>query len=154
VARLNSGVRAHNGRSMRFALFILALLLFPPICKAGGTVEFDQIDRLLQQKPEIRAALVGSLVMPNSAYAQVRLGSHFDHLGAYRLGPYEFQAFPKGQTGVPVLVTLCTSYLFLDRSGKVLPMGSDREFSATQVRELLNAVVLRDAGASSEASCP
>jgi len=139
---------------MRLAPLVLALVLLPAICRAGGSVEFDQIDRLLQQKPEIREVLLRSLVMPSSAFAQVRLGPHFKHLGGHRLGPYTFQASPKGKTGAPVLVTLCTSALLLDSSDRVLPTGSGQEFAATHVRELLNAVVLRDAGVSSAAACP
>ena len=139
---------------MRLAPFILALMLLPAICRAGATVGFGQVDHLLQQEPEIRAVLLQSLVMPTSAFAQIRLGPHFMHLGGHRLGPYTFQASPKGKAGAPVLVTLCTSSLLLDSSGKVLPAGTDQEFSATQVRELLNAVVLRDAGVSSAAACP
>ena len=139
---------------MRSAPFFLALMLLPAICKAGGTVEFDRVDRLLQQKPEIRSVLLRSLAMPGSAFAQVRLGPHFQSLSAERLGPYTFQASPKDKVGLPILVTLCTSALFLDSSGRVLPTGGGQEFAATQVRELLNAVVLRDAGVSSAAACP
>lgn len=139
---------------MRLAHAVLGLMLLPPVCNAGGTVAFGQVDRLLRQKPEIRAVLLASLVMPGSAEAQIRLGPHFKHLGGHRLGQYTFDALPREQGGVPVRITLCTSWLFLDSAGRVLPEGSDQEFAATQVRELLNAVVLRDAGVSSAAECP
>lgn len=139
---------------MRFALFPLALILLPTVCKAGGTVDFDRVDDLLRQKPEVRSVLLGSLAMPEDSYAQVRLGPHFTNLGGSRVGPYTFQALPKDKTGVPVLVTLCTSVLFLDDPGNVLPAGSGQEFTATRVRELLDAVVLRDVGVGSAAACP
>lgn len=139
---------------MRLAPLLLALVLLPTICKAGGTVEFERVDRLLQQRPEIREVLLQSLLMPGDAFAQVRLGPHFKHLSGYRLGPYTFLASPKGKTGVSVLVTLCTSAQLLDNSDKVLPTGSGQEFAATRVREFLNAVVLRDVGVSSAAACP
>lgn len=137
---------------MRFVSF-LALALLPPVCAAGGSVRFGRIDHLLQQKPEIRAVLRQSLEMPTEAFAQVRLGPHFKHLSGDRIGPYTFEASPKTK-GLPVLVTLCTSALFLDSAGRVLPTGSDQEFGATHIRELLNAVVLRDVGVSSAAACP
>ena len=139
---------------MRSAALLLALILLPQIGKAGGSVQFSQIHHLLQQKPEIRAVLLQSLAMPSSAYAQVRLGAHFKNLSGYRLGPYTFQASPKGKAGQPVLVTLCTSSRFIDSAGNVLPTGSDEEFSAARVQELLDAVVIRDVGVSSAAACP
>ena len=134
-------------------IITFALVLAPAICKAGGTVEFQRVDHLLQQKPEIREVLLRSLVMPGVAFAQVRLGDHFRHLGGNRLGPYTFKASSRNTTAAPVLVTLCTSAVFVDSSDRVLPTG-DEELEATGVRELLNAVVLRDAGVSAAATCP
>jgi hypothetical protein len=118
-------------------------------------VEFKQISRLLQQTPQIRLALLQSLDLPSSAYAEVRLGLNFKHLSAYRLGPYTFQAHAKGSTSSgAIMVTLCTTYQFLDSSGKVLPQDSDVQFDATQVQERVTGVVLRESAGSAVASCP
>jgi hypothetical protein len=53
-----------------------------------------------------------------------------------------------------VQVTLCTTPLLLDDAGNTLSSSQDRYFSATRIRELLNAVVLRAAGTSAAAACP
>jgi len=141
---------------MRLFYLTLAMALFPLTCSAGGTVEFEHIDRLLQQKPQVRAFLLESLAMPGSAYAEVRLGPHFKQLSAYRLGPYTLQAQRKGGSAHgAVLVSLCTKYQFLDDSGKVISAGTDQELNAAQVQEELTAVVLREIGESNTApDCP
>jgi hypothetical protein len=139
---------------MRRILLALASALVPITCIAGGTVEFEQIDHLLQQTPQIRAALLQSFDLPGSAYAEIRLGPHFKHLSAYRLGPYTFQAHAKGNTGSrAILVTVCTTYQFLDRSGKVLPQGTDVEFDAVQVQERVTGVVLSESADITASSC-
>lgn len=139
---------------MRSAVFFLALAAMSQTCRAGGTVDFSYVDGLLQQRPEIRTVLLSSLLMPGDAYAQVRLGSHFTNLGGARLGPYTFDATPKGKAGPSVQVTLCTTPLLLDATGKTVEAGNEQYLSATSVRELLNSVVLRAAGTSGAASCP
>jgi hypothetical protein len=140
---------------MRRILFALVIALVPLTCAAGGSVEFDQIDRLLRQSPQVRVALLRSLSFPDSAYAEIRLGSHFRHLSAYRLGPYTFEAHVKGSATDrgAVMVTLCTTHEFLDGAGKPLPDGSDLEFDATRVRERVTGVILREAG-DAAATCP
>lgn len=135
-------------------IFVFALTLVPQTCNAGGTVDFAHVDRLLQQRPEIRSILLQTLTMPSGAYAQVRLGPQFENLGGARLGPYTFDASPKDRKGPSVQVTLCTTPLLLDSSGNTLSSGEDRYFSATRVRELVSAVVLRAAGTSAAATCP
>jgi hypothetical protein len=140
---------------MRRILLAAVIALVPLTCAAGGSVEFAQVDRLLKQTPQVRSALLDALVFPDSGEAEVRLGSHFKHLGAARLGPYTFEARVKGGggRGGAVLVTVCTRYRFLDRAGKVLPEGSDREFEATQVRERVTGVLLGEPGGEG-AGCP
>jgi len=140
---------------MQRILLALAFALIPLTCIAGGSVEFEQIDRLLQQTPQIRLTLRQSLDLPSSAYAEIRLGPHFKHLSAYRLGPYTFQAHAKGSASSnAIFVTLCTTYQFLDNSGKVLPRDSDAEFDAAQVQERVTGVVLRESAGDTAASCP
>lgn len=139
---------------MQRLLLMLVSGLLPLTCIAGGTIEFKQINRLLQQKPQLSSILLQSIDLPSSAYAEVRLGSHFKHLSAFRLGPYTFQARPKGSKGSgTITVTLCTQYQFLDSSGKVIPQGSDREFDAMQVQEQLTAIVFSETAEQMRASC-
>ena len=141
---------------MRRILLALASALIPLTCMAGGTLDFEQVDRLLEQTPQIRLALLRSFELPNSAFAEVRLGPNFKHLSAYRLGPYTFQVHAKGSNGgsAAVFVTLCTTFQFLDSSGKVLPQDSDAQFDATGVDERVTGVILRESSGSTWADCP
>ena len=132
--------------------FLAALV--PVTCLAGGSVAFGDIDRLLARTPHLKR-VIQSFEPTGSAYAEVRLGPQFKHLGGQRLGPYTFEAHPKGSAGGGIVyVTLCTTYRFADRAGKLLPQGSDKEFDATQVREQVTAVVLRESEGSASADCP
>ena len=141
---------------MRRILLALAIALLPMTCLAGGSVEFGQVARLLRQSPQVRVALLKSLELPDTAYADIRLGPHFKHLSAYRLGPYSFEARVKGSAAGSgtVTVTLCTAHEFLDAKGKVLPEGSDLEFDATRVRERVTGILLRDSTGDDTAGCP
>jgi hypothetical protein len=139
----------------------LAAAVVPLTCLAGGSVAFGDIERLLDRTPQLKRVLQ-SFEPVSSAYAEVRLGPQFKHLGGKRLGPYTFEAHPKidsdpvsrsAGAGI-VYVTLCTTYRFVDRAGKVLPQGSDKEFDATQVREQVTAVVLRESEGSASVNCP
>jgi len=141
--------------AMRRILPALVAALVPVTCLAGGSVGLDEVDRLLDRTPHIKQALLGSLQPTGSAYAEVRLGPQFKNLGGHRLGPYSFQARPKGKGGGGVIyVTLCTTYRFVDRLGKPLPQGSDGEFDATQVREQVTAIVLRETEGNPSENCP
>ncbi len=84
--------------------------------------------------------------MPKGAWADVRIGSHFEHLGGKRLGPYQVEIRPKGSSSMsPVVLTLCTTYDFLDRNGKRIdPDGPGLE-DAVDVREKLVSVQLTEA---------
>jgi hypothetical protein len=141
---------------MRRTFAALLIALFPLTCAAGGSVDFGQIDRLLKQSPQVRIALLKSLQFPDTGYADVRLGPHFKHLSAHRLGPYSFEARVKGSApgSGAVLVTLCTTHAFLDAAGKAVPEGSDGEFDATRVRERVTGVILQEATDTTAASCP
>jgi hypothetical protein len=117
---------------------------------AGGSLGSDELLPLLAQKPEIRDAILSSLVLSDSAFGEVRLGSHFTHLGGERLGPYTIRAKVK-QSGKPIQLVLCTTSRFLSQSGR--PLSEDDMFDAVRVEEKLDFVMLRDAGAQSRPGC-
>ena len=135
---------------------IMLCVCIPSICNAGGTLDEREIHELLEQKPQLREFILQTFDMPKGAWAEVRLGSHFTHLGGKRLGPYTIRVTPKGSSSLsPVVITLCTSYQFLNRSGKVVKADSDEEFKATDVAEKLISVQLRQASeVNMRPSCP
>lgn len=135
---------------------ILLIVCIPAICSGGGTLNESDIYDLLKQKPQIREFILQNFDMPKGAWADIRLGPHYKHLGGKRLGPYTVQVTPKGSSSFsPVVITLCTSYQFLDRHGKVIKAESDEEFEATDVAEKLVGVQLRQASEGNmRPSCP
>lgn len=122
------------------------LLCAPAICSAGGTLGTEQVDALLQQWPTVRAFLTASLEMEDSAFAEIRLGSHFKHLGAWRLGPYTVRARPRSPAAgaSPIRVVVCTEARFIDEAGKVIKEDSDALFDAARVEETLTAVMIEE----------
>jgi hypothetical protein len=140
---------------MRVTSLILGLGL-AKASLAGGTLGTEGIELLLNQSPAVKSFLMSSLTMEEGAFADIRLGEHFQHLGGQRLGPYYIQAVPKSPEGAkPVEIVLCTRSSFLDEAGQAIPEGSDLEFSAVRVEEKLTAVFLREAtGTYNPAQCP
>jgi len=126
------------------------------VCHAGGTLDFSRVEALLKQKPRLSAFVFQSFVLPNSAFAEIRLGTQFSRLSAYRLGPYSFRAKPKDAlVQGSVEVTLCTRITFLDRSGNVLPQNTDQEFQAVAVKEEPTAIFVREiTAADTRPACP
>lgn len=130
---------------MRF----LCLIAFGMACGAspafaGGSVDFENVDRLLRQHPAVYQWLASSLVFPDTVYAEVRFGSHFDHLGGGRMGPYSFLARPKsGTADNDIRVVVCTVATFVDADGKPLP--EDKMFAASRVDETLTKVQVQEA---------
>ncbi len=111
---------------------------------AGGSVDFDNVDRLLRQQPAVYQWLASSLVFPGTAYAEVRFGSHFDHLAGGRMGPYSFLSRPKsGTADGDIRVVVCTVATFVDADGKPLP--DDKMFAASRVDETLTTVQVQGA---------
>jgi len=135
---------------MRATLLPFAALLVPGLSLAGGTLGTVELDSLLAQRPALRDFLRSTLRLSDSAFAEVRLGSHFTHLGGARLGPYTISATSL-QGGKPIEVVLCTTARFLDRNGKDLPENRIEEATAT--RETLTGVMLREEGQSGGPSC-
>lgn len=70
----------------------MTLGLLAPSARAGGSPEFSRIEHFLAEQPATYQWLRTALQFPNAAWAEVRLGPQFPHLGGHRLGPYSFQA--------------------------------------------------------------
>lgn len=136
---------------------VVALLLLSALpARAGGTLAFSDLLPLLKQKPQLSGFLFEAYRLPTSAFAEVRLASYFTHLGGRRLGPYVFEAELRDPAaGGPVLISLCTRSQFLDRSGAPVPETDDPPIDATDVREGLIAILLREPSAiTSGSGCP
>lgn len=120
---------------------------------AGGTTGFEPVDRLLKAQPRTYALLDQTLVLPDSVFAEFRLGPHFEHLSAVRHGPYSFRARVKGSTpDDAVRVIVCTEVRYLARDGRAL--RGDRIFGATRIEERLVSVQLRDPTDEGPLGCP
>jgi len=134
----------------------LAWLAGAPAARAGGPLPFAELLPLLRGKPQLSGVLLQAYSLPTSAFATVRLGPHFTHLAGRRLGPYLFEARPLDPaTDGAVLISRCTQPQFLDRAGRSLPAGEDPPIEASDVREDLTAIVIREPAAiSAGPGCP
>jgi len=132
------------GMSLRIRRLLGILgLVAPGLCRAGGSVEFSVVDQLIRQQPAIHGWLSSSLVLPDTAFAEVRFGPHFKHLGGGRMGPYTFMAKPMAFGSISEIeVIICTNARFLDKSGKQL-LDSNIE-DAVRLEEKLASVQVRD----------
>jgi hypothetical protein len=124
------------------SMFMLALIV-PKLGIAGGTLGTDELGDLLAQMPAVRDLIHANLVLSESAFAQIRLGSHFKELGGARVGPYTIGATSKKDDGA-VLVVLCTKARFLDKAGHEVPEA--RIEQAVSIDEKLTGVMLRQGG--------
>ncbi len=129
----------------RFMGFLLGIagVAASGLCGAGGSVEFKVVDQLIRQQPVIYGWLRSSLVLPDTAFAEVRFGSHFKHLSGGRMGPYTFMAKPiRSTSNGEIEVIVCTHVRFLGESGKEL---ADSEIEdAVRLEETLASVQVRD----------
>ena len=124
----------------------LALLVFAAtgLCHAGGSVAFEDVERLISSQPATHKWLSSTLVLPETADAEIRFGNHFTHLGGARMGPYTFRAKIKGAVApAEVDVTVCTTAEFYDQSGNKVSKSIEKK--ATRVEEKLAAILVRDA---------
>jgi len=122
---------------------LLATFLWPGASIGGGTLDFAKVEQLLREQPATYRWLSTTLVFPSSAYAGVRLGSHFPAIGGAHIGPYSFLAERRGAGPTSrIEVTVCTRYRLLDAQGVELP-ESDLE-KATKIDEHLLAILVRD----------
>ena len=127
---------------MRRFLGILGLIA-PGLCSAGGSVEFSVVDQLIRQQPAVHGWLSSSLVLPDTALAEVRFGPHFKHLAGGRMGPYTFMAKPMAARSTrEIEVIICTNARFLDKAGKQLPDSNIED--AVWLEEKLASVQVRD----------
>lgn len=124
---------------MRLVMIFIVALLVPQIGVAGGTLRTVELHSLMRQMPEAWV-LSRSLRLSSMAYAEIRLGHHFVHLSAGRIGPYTIKATSR-RTGKPLVLVLCTKVRFLDRGGREL--SDDDMQQATEYRETLTGVMLR-----------
>lgn len=101
----------------------------------------SELQGLLDQQPAVRDALLASVRLSDSAFGEVRFGSHFVHLGGMRAGPYTIRAMLKGSER-ELEVILCTTFRLLDRDGAELPEAQMED--AECIDDRLRYVVLRE----------
>lgn len=136
---------------MRLNRILLAALVIPKLCAAGGTLGTDELDLLIGQMPVVRDLLSSSLRLSDSAFAEVRLGPDFKHLSGARIGPYTIQARSR-KDGRVLLVVLCTKTRFLSATGQELPEARIEE--AASIDETLTGVMLRQEGSAADGRPP
>lgn len=128
-------------RAKRLVVTLLAAL--PGVCSAAGTLSLTEVDPLLRQKPQVRAALMSAFDMDATVTAALRFGSHVKYLGGAHAGPYIITARQKAaKDSAPLEIVLCTDIRFFDPSGK----PTQDEANAARLEETLTAVMLREAG--------
>ena len=131
-----------------------ALALFTstrPAFGQGGSVAFADVQDVLQQKPRLAKYLASTLDIAESGDAR-RLGRQFTHLGGKRIGPYTFDAKPKGAEGAfQFQVTLCTTVKFVDERGQE---SEEINVEAVTVRETFKLVQIREIGETTIPLCP
>lgn len=112
------------------ACFLIALLM-PSASWAGGSFVIEDMIPVLDQTPDIKAYILGTLDLDKSGYAN-RIGNSVNpRLGGKRLGPYCINAKPKGAKGNFTL-KLCinTAYDFRDEKGRPCELG--QAYSVTE----------------------
>jgi len=109
-------------------------------------MDMSELQPILKQNPTFLANLTANYAFPESAYVELRLGSHFKKLGGARMGPYTFlvQQLPP-RPAVTRQVLLCTRAQFISANGRVLP-ESKWEFAA-QLRETLVSATFQEPNA-------
>ncbi|MEA5098161.1 MAG: hypothetical protein VB032_06475 [Burkholderiaceae bacterium] len=124
------------------------------LCHAGGSVAFEDVERLMRAQPATHQWLVSTLELPETADAAIRFGHHFRHLGGARIGPYTFRAKVKGTIPpVELEVTVCTGADFYDQAGQRVSTALEK--TAVRVQEKLTAVLVRDVREDGAATvCP
>ncbi|NKF23116.1 hypothetical protein [Solimonas marina] len=120
-------------------------------CSAGGTLRTDALNPLLQQKPEVFAALHDAFELRDSAWAWIRIGDAYPALSGTRLGPYEIEATSR-PSQQRVDVVLCTKATYYDSAGRVLSGVAVEQ--AVRVTEVLTAVMLRMWHSDQPPVCP
>lgn len=135
-----------------FRLIQVLMAISASQCFAGGTMNTEELKQLIAQKPAIGETLAYSFELSDSAYAEIRLGSHFTHLGGARVGPYTIQAALK-PSHKRIVVILCTKARLLDEQGVELQPGKE-EYARRIDEKLVSVVLVEPPAVSAELVCP
>lgn len=105
---------------MRITSFGAALLIYSTAIQAGGSIGLTNIEATLNQRPEFYEWLRTNLDIAPNGVAPVTIGRAINpKLALQRIGPYLFQAKPKGDSGpYTLLLTINMNTHFYDRRGK------------------------------------
>jgi hypothetical protein len=126
---------------------LFALLGNLPAAHADGSVTFADADAFLKQAPEVRAYLMDTLCI-SAAGAAPRLSGEYP-LGGERIGPYTFQARPKGKPDGPRFELSITTYqIFYGADGKALAWtyGDDPPYDrAYSIKEMFKSAEISKA---------
>jgi hypothetical protein len=90
-------------------LFALLLLFAAAPSVAGGSLSFQEVERILEADP-VGQWLLANLEFVRTA-AGVRLGNHWEHLSGARQGPYTVDAITRDGSK-PVFVTIETNITY------------------------------------------
>jgi len=130
---------------------MLWLAFFGTPALAGGTLDTNELQPLLRQRPKQIAEVRASYELSDSAFAEVSLGSHFPHLGGERIGPYTVLLHRRAALEPRERqLLICTKARFLDRKGREL--RGDAIFDAARVTESITTMQVQDTG--EPARCP
>lgn len=103
---------------------------------ADGSVNFEDANRFLQQQPTLRSYLLKTLCISSTGMA-VRIAGDYP-MGGARIGPYKFDAKPKGQPGPYTMqLVVNTTQYFYDKHGKDVDV-----VKAVRVKEVFWSVEL------------
>lgn len=123
---------------MRFTILI-AVILFPLLANASGSLYLSDIEPLLKQQPELWASLKTSFDIEDVGTApriNVRVSQKLDGM---RIAPYTFDAKPKGSKGPFIFaIEIRAKTRYYDSKGKEVAVEK-----AVSVKEELESVVIR-----------
>ena len=134
----------------RAAVTFSFVLLLASAANAGGTVEFSHARKVLAQSPHVLSFVTSTLDVAGTGTG-VRVGAPtYTHLGGLRIGPYTFEATPKGHAGGEMLeLIICTQTTFIDAAGAEADPAH-----AVAVREKFLFIEIRDVNRHRAADCP
>ncbi len=99
-------------------LLFLPFIWVPTLAFGEGSVSWNEIENQLEMAPEIRAHLSKTLDI-EEAGSGMRLGRHWGELQGARVGPYRFNAKPKGAAGGwQFALVVEVDITFLDAQGR------------------------------------
>ncbi|KQV61029.1 hypothetical protein ASC95_06330 [Pelomonas sp. Root1217] len=120
---------------------LLALMLMS--ARAGGSLGTDELAILLEQRPKEIAAVRTEYELSEAAFADIRFGNHFIHLGGARAGPYTVRLHRRAALEPREReLRICTTARYFDRRGREL--SGRKMFDAVRIEETITAVLVRD----------